>query len=186
LATVLVACRTWLRFRKFRRLFVDDGFVFFAWILVLVSSILWQIYADDMYLNSAITRGVQMPPADFVQRSEGFLKASAAVVFLFYTTLWSIKLSFLFFFRRLYVNVGSWMRFWWLIFAVTVATWAVCVGNIEYKCLVRPLMEVATHCSGDSSRRFQRITLILNCVLDLVTDALGKYPILPHGACANS
>jgi hypothetical protein len=139
-----------------------------------VTTILWQIYADDMYLNSAVARGVQMPPPDFAERSEGFLKFSAGFVFLFYTILWCIKFSFLFFFRRLYVNVGSWMRFWWIIFVISVATWAVCVGNIEYNCLVKPLMEIAAHCSGASSRRFQKITLILNCVLDVVTDAMSK------------
>jgi hypothetical protein len=146
--------------------------------MVLATSVSWQLLADDMYLNNAVSRGVQMPPQDFVERSETFLKASAAIVFLFYSTLWSIKLSFLFFFRRLYINIaGRWMIFWWAITAATIATWAVCVGNIDYKCLVSPIAEIAMKCSNDRAVRYQRITLILNCVLDVVTDVLSEYLI---------
>ncbi|KAF2688990.1 hypothetical protein K458DRAFT_331710 [Lentithecium fluviatile CBS 122367] len=172
LATVFVLFRTFLRFHHFRRLFLDDAFVFIGWTMALVTTILWHLFAGDMFTNNAVARGAQIPGSDFVQRSEAFLTASAAVIFLFYSTLWSVKLSFLFFFRRLYVNVGSWMRYWWIILAFTMASWAVCVGNIEYKCLVSPLEYLVLHCNGDKSRRYQRTTLIVNCVFDLVTDVL--------------
>lgn len=117
-----------------------------------------------------------MPPPDFVTRSETFLKASTAIIILFYSTLWSIKLSFLFFFRRLYINVGGkWMRFWWTIMIITIASWAVCIGNIDYKCLVRPLEKIASTCSNDHAVRYQKLTLILNCILDTSTDVLSKF-----------
>jgi hypothetical protein len=133
-----------------------------------------------MFLNNSVSRGVRIPPPDFVTRSEVFLKASTAVIILFYSTLWSIKLSFLFFFRRLYINVsGGWMRFWWAIMVITIASWAVCIGNIDYKCLVRPLEEIALNCNTDDALRYQKITLILNCVLDTFTDVLSKFMSLP-------
>lgn len=172
LATLFVAFRTWVRIQQFRRLFVDDGFVFLGWTLVLATTIMWHYFAGAMFMNNAVARGAERAPDDYVQRSETFLTGSAAIIFFFYSTLWSVKLSFLFFFRRLYVNVSSWMKYWWVIFAIVVATWAVCVGNIEYKCLVSPLSYLVQHCNGDHSRRYQRTTLIINCVLDLVTDVL--------------
>jgi hypothetical protein len=174
LATIFVACRTYLRYRKFHRMFADDAFVFVAWTLMLVTSVLWQICAHDMYLNSAVARGVQMPPPDFVNRSEGFLKITVAIFFFFYSILWCIKLSFLFFFRRLYINMGRWMKLWWTTFVITVATWAVCVVMIEYKCLVNPLVEIAAHCSSGPSRRSQHTKLIWNCVVDVLTDVMSK------------
>jgi hypothetical protein len=144
--------------------------------MVLATSILWQLVAKDMFLNNSVSRGVQIPPPDFVTRSEVFLKASTAVIILFYSTLWSIKLSFLFFFRRLYINVGGkWMRFWWAITIITIASWAVCIGNIDYKCLVRPLEKIASTCNNGHAVRFQKLTLILNCILDTLTDVLSKF-----------
>lgn len=167
-----------MRFKTFRRLFPDDAFVLFAWAIILSTSILWQTIAKDMYFHGEIVRSSQVPPPDFKPRVERFLKGSAAFVFLFYTTLWSIKLSFLFFFRRLYLHVGRWMLFWWVILAITMASYFACIGDMEYDCLVDPLEEIATHCQSRESINFQRRTLIANCVLDVFTDILSKFPAL--------
>ncbi|KAF2201225.1 hypothetical protein GQ43DRAFT_471976 [Delitschia confertaspora ATCC 74209] len=172
LATLFVASRCALRYKAFRRFYLDDAFVALAWLIVLATSITWQILVRDMFLDNSVARGLQMPPVDFVERVERFLKGSAAIVFLFYSTLWSIKLSFLFFFRRLYPPVGRWNGFWWAIFGVTMASYFVCIGDIEYNCLVMPLTKIAAKCSSEKSIRFQRMTLIANCVLDVLTDVL--------------
>lgn len=180
LATLFVAFRTCVRVRQFHRLFIDDAFILTAWMMVFATTVMWHHFAEAMFINNAVSRGVQLPPIDFVERSETFLKGSAAIICLFYSTLWSVKLSFLFFFRRLYVNVGSWMRYWWVILAITVATWAACIGNIEYKCLISSLNYLVLHCNGERSRRFQRTTLIVNCVLDLFTDVLSEFLKVIH------
>jgi hypothetical protein len=177
LGTVLVAFRLGTRLQKFGRLFLDDAFVLFAWTIILANSILWQCIHKPMFVFPRVARGWQAPPPDFQSEFERFLKGSAAFIFLFYTCLWSIKLSFLWFFRRLYRHVGRWMIFWWVILAITLASWVVCVGDIEYDCLVEPLEKIMTHCQGDNSIKFQRGTLIANCVLDVVTDILSKCSI---------
>ncbi|KAL0261726.1 hypothetical protein SLS55_003156 [Diplodia seriata] len=104
-ATILSGLRFFLRFHVFRRFYLDDAFVLFAWIIALSITISWQILAKDMYLDNRVASGRQLPPVDFVPRVERFLKGSAAIVFLFYSTLWAIKLSFLLFFRRIYMNI---------------------------------------------------------------------------------
>ncbi|KAF2090211.1 hypothetical protein K490DRAFT_71845 [Saccharata proteae CBS 121410] len=173
LATIFIAFRTFVRIRTFRRLYVDDGFVFLAWTMLLAITITWQVLASDMYLDNDVATGKLFPPpADFAPRVEKFFRASVAIIFLFYSTLWSIKLSFLFFFRRLYMNIGKLMRLWWAVLALTVATWFVCIGTIEYNCLVPSLLEIEANCSSPYAVNFQRTTLQVNCVTDVVTDAL--------------
>ncbi|KAF1999552.1 hypothetical protein P154DRAFT_381605, partial [Amniculicola lignicola CBS 123094] len=172
IATIFVGCRAGLRFRTFRRFYIDDVFVLVAWVMVLASTILWQCLADSMYFINAVARGVQMPPSDFAERSESFSKASIALMVLFYSALWSIKLSFIFFFRRLYVNMGSWTRFWWITLTITIAAWAVCVGNVDFKCLMSPLAEKPLRCRTDSAIKFSKNTLMVNCMLDILTDTL--------------
>jgi hypothetical protein len=146
--------------------------------MMLASSIIWQSFAKEMFLSSAVVRGVETPPLDYAIRTEVFLKASTAIIILFYLTLWAIKLSFLFFFRRIYLNIASWMRYWWVIFTVTISCYFVCIGCINYNCLLKPLKEIAIQCSSDSTARSQRAILILNFVLDSFTDVLSKLSIL--------
>ncbi|OMP88825.1 hypothetical protein BK809_0005546, partial [Diplodia seriata] len=177
-ATILSGLRFFLRFHVFRRFYLDDAFVLFAWIIALSITISWQILAKDMYLDNRVASGRQLPPVDFVPRVERFLKGSAAIVFLFYSTLWAIKLSFLLFFRRIYMNIGRLVAVWWVILGFTIAAWAVCVGTIEYNCLVEPLVDIAEHCSGTRDIEYQRNTLMSNCILDVATDiAITCIPI---------
>ncbi|KAF2136435.1 uncharacterized protein K452DRAFT_279988 [Aplosporella prunicola CBS 121167] len=176
--TVFSGLRFLMRFKTFRRFYLDDALVLSAWLITLVIAVIWQVVADDMYLDNRVASGRQYPPADFIPRVERFLKSSAAIVFLFYTTLWTIKLSFLFFFRRLYMNMGKLVGVWWGILTFTIAAWACCVGTIDYNCLVDDLVNIADHCSGLKEIKFQRDTLIANCVLDVATDlAITSIPI---------
>ncbi|GME49708.1 hypothetical protein K490DRAFT_71845 [Neofusicoccum parvum] len=172
-ATVFTIFRYFIRVKTFRRLYLDDAWVFAAWLMALASTITWQCLAPNLYLSNAVTSGKLFPPPpDFVSKSETFLRGSVAIIFLFYTSLWCVKLSFLFFFRRLYMNMGRLMRIWWAFVIFAIATWAVCIGTIEYDCLVPPLAEIQARCKTTYSIYFQRTTLVVNCVLDIVTDLM--------------
>lgn len=123
-----------------------------------------------MYHVINVSAGREIPKSDFAFRSGKFFKSAAAVIILFYSSLWSIKISFLFFFRRLGTNVRHQKRLWWSIFCFTLATYFACIGSIQYSCLVRPFLYLAEHCATASAISFQQISLKLNCVWDVLTD----------------
>ena len=162
------------RIRTFKKLLVDDYFVLLALVFVFANAIIWQIYAGNMYYVVSVAAGLKIPGNDFAQLAESYFKSTAAVMVLFYSALWSIKISFLLLFKRLGTNVRGQKRIWWPVFGITLATYFACIGPIQYRCDVHSLEYVAIHCSGTASKTFQKITLKLNCAWDVITDCLSR------------
>lgn len=113
------------------------------------------------------------PPADFITRTERYYIGQLIVLISFYTSLYAVKLSFLLFFNRLGQNVHRQKYIWWPVLLFTLATYFVCIGDIQYKCIVRPFAEIVTSCSTADNIEFTLITLKLNCAMDVLTDFLS-------------
>ncbi|KAI4224913.1 MAG: hypothetical protein L6R36_004313 [Xanthoria steineri] len=171
-ATICCGLRGLARVRTFKKLLVDDYFVLLALSLVLASAITWQVFADDLYYIMRVSAGLEMPGKDFARVSGRYFKATLAVIILFYTALWSIKISFLLFFRRLGNNVRGQRRIWWPVLGVTLATYFACIGSIQYRCLISSFEYLAANCGTPAATSFQQITLKLNCAWDVITDCL--------------
>lgn len=171
---VFVIIRIFARLKALEKLFVDDVFVILALIMTFASAILWQTYAKFMFQLLAVAYGSQ-PGPNFATDFEHYSKASAAVVILFYSTLWAIKISFLIFFKRLGKNVRQQKLLWWSIFGFTMATYFASIGVIPYSCFVDSLDEVLRNCSTKSATRFQELAIKLNCLWDVLTDFMSLY-----------
>ncbi|KAL8993148.1 MAG: hypothetical protein Q9169_006569 [Polycauliona sp. 2 TL-2023] len=172
LAVICCGLRGLARIRTFKKLLIDDYFVLLSLSLVFASAITWQVFAERMYYVLRVSAGLEMPREDIAQVAGSYFKATLAVIILFYTALWSIKISFLLFFRRLGNNVRGQRRLWWPIFGITVATYFACIGTIQYQCLVSSFEYLATNCATPSATSFQQVTLKLNCAWDVITDCL--------------
>lgn len=160
--------------KAFRRLYADDFLVLFSWLLLLATAIIWQCVSNDLYQMLAVNSGhLSPPPATFNTDSERYLKSSLPIIIFFYTGLWSVKLSFLLFFRRLGNKVRGQKLHWWIVTGFTLVTWCTCIGTIQYDCLVLPFTKIVLSCSGLGAIKFQRITLKFNCAIDVFTDAMG-------------
>jgi hypothetical protein len=173
IATIALAFRYYVRIKTFRRLLPDDYLTSFAWIVLLATTILWQVIAPDMYELMEVTAMVRMPSAHFVEHAERYMKGSLAVLFMFYVGLWTVKMSFLLFFYRLGSQVTYYRVSWWIVTCITVACGAVCLGDIQYHCLADSLAVVSAKCLSGDAIQFQNITLKVNCALDVFTDALS-------------
>lgn len=174
IATICVSLRTFSRIKIFKRIWADDAFVIFALILVIANAIIWQIHAQAMFDLMAVSAEIESPGPNFISRSESYSKATVAVIIFFYSTLWSVKMSFLLFFRRLGTNVFSQKYIWWPVFIFTLATYFSCIGTIQYNCLVVPLQVIMEKCTQDAAVNFQEVTLKLNCAWDVISDFLSK------------
>lgn len=110
--------------------------VFIACLFLMTNTLIWQTSKDDMYETIAVASGqLYPPPLDLPKRTQTYLQRSTAVIVLFYSGLWAIKLSFMLFFRRLQQNVRNQKIVWWTILSIVVATWLACLGTIDYHCL---------------------------------------------------
>ena len=140
---------------------------------VLANAIIWQIYARHLYYVMNVSAGVELPGAGFAQLAESYFKSTTAVIVLFYSALWSIKISFLLLFKRLGTNVRGQKLLWWPIFTVVLATYFVCIGTIQYSCLVNSFEYLVANCKTPAATTFQQVTLKLNCAWDVITDCLS-------------
>ncbi|KAK4206939.1 hypothetical protein QBC37DRAFT_444784 [Rhypophila decipiens] len=159
-------------FRGARRLYWDDGLAILAAILVIITTALWQWVAHSMYLTLNVSVGAAVPPADFFSQLELWLRVSYVVQTFFYTTLTAVKLSLLFFFRRLGGHMDRLRYVWWPVLGLTLATWVTGLGTSQFKCLLGSSEYIITYCDKPWAIEFTTVTLKVNCALDVLTDVL--------------
>ncbi|KAF2229372.1 hypothetical protein EV356DRAFT_580858 [Viridothelium virens] len=166
-----VIFRAFVRVVTFRRLFADDFLVFAAWLMLLASTIIWQTQYPAMYTQYELSKATIEPTPQVLAAEKTLLRAEVAVFWLFYSCLWSVKLSFLLFFRRLGENVRRIGVWWWCVLGFTVVTWITCVGDIPYWCLLGSVEYTFTQCPTLHQVSYQWTTLHYNCAVDILSDA---------------
>ena len=130
--------RFYVRLKIFRCLHTEDPFVLIAWLINLANAVVWQNNASDLYTVIEVVDGQKiMPSPQFVSSVKSGLRSLFVSYLLYYTALWSVKLSFLFFFRHLGNSIRRQRILWYCVFVFTSATYVTCVGTINYKCLVQ-------------------------------------------------
>lgn len=147
-AAVAISClfvifRLAVRVRTFKKLQADDYLTVAAWCMFLASSIVWQLKAYILYWLYDVVYGRTQFSTEFLHDYSTFMPQIVTWNVLFYSCLWSIKFSFLVFFRRLQSRVERAQRiWWWVVFAITVATWVVCIADIDYNCSLRNVIYI--------------------------------------------
>ena len=136
--------RLTVKIRSFRRIYTDDCLVILAWAMLLGSAILWQVESPTLYELYAVTSGQKIPDAGFIARQIAFLRTIVPFTILFYSCLWTVKLSFLIFFRRLGANVRGHKAWWWFVLILIVLTWAACVADIHWVCSLGPFETISS------------------------------------------
>ena len=127
-----VAFRGYVRLRVFHRFFLDDILVLLAWLIFLANVILYQIMLPTLYLMTEVYH----LPEDFPAEFDFFLHAYMAASFAFWCCLWSIKASFLVFFRKLGHKVARQNMLWWCALSITVIGFIMNFAIWYYKCSV--------------------------------------------------
>jgi hypothetical protein len=133
-----------------------------------------------MYYILNVNAGIAPIEPDIAARTRRWLNISAVVEFLFYTILILFKLSMLFFFRRLGTSVDRFNYLWWPILLVSLITYFVSIGTVDYKCLFNSLEFITAFCTSPSGTRFLKTTLDINCALDVLSDFLSM-SLTPFG-----
>lgn len=131
-----VAFRIFVKIKSFRKLFSDDYLVIAAWLMLFIFAVLWQVMVPALYEQYAVEAGQKMPDLDFISKDTHFLRSLVPITMLFYSCLWTVKLSFLLFFRRLGGRVRGQKIWWWCILVVTALTWVACIVTVHFRCLV--------------------------------------------------
>ncbi|RAH63771.1 uncharacterized protein BO66DRAFT_444629 [Aspergillus aculeatinus CBS 121060] len=171
-STIFVVARIVIRLKTFRRLFVDDFFVLLAWILSVITGIVWRIESPVLYEMYALSAGKTPLTPGVVPRLNALMRFEAPFMVLFYTTLWCVKFSFLTFFYKLGSKIQTHRRWWWVVSVITLAVWVISVGDIDYQCSLGGVEFIFEQCSKPYHIRWQNGTFWANCAGDVITDLL--------------
>ncbi|PWY71379.1 hypothetical protein BO83DRAFT_427980 [Aspergillus eucalypticola CBS 122712] len=176
-AVLGVLMRLFIRFRVQRqRLSVDDWLLVLALCFLLASIvIMYRKVIDPMYLLVAMELGIKdvAVPADIIEVGYVYHEWSAICLTVSWCAFGAVKLSFLFFFKKLIDRIKPWQIYWW---AITVYTAAVLIyGSLIFflSCPYYYDMRQFTCSVGSKKGKVVAESIIL-----MVLDTLGDFLIL--------
>ena len=97
-----VAFRIGVRVKYFRRIWADDIMVIGACLMIFATACIYQSQATSLYKSYPLVIGKIPPTPENLANETTLLRAEVTEYYLFYTALWTVKLSLLVFFRRLF------------------------------------------------------------------------------------
>ncbi|KAL1961853.1 hypothetical protein VTN77DRAFT_977 [Rasamsonia byssochlamydoides] len=172
LSFVFLVARLGIRFRLSRRWRADDAFVLAAWLLSLGNTCIWTTVYKQTYIVLRVARGdITTIPANIGWIEKRYLRGQLAGYILAYSSLWSIKLSFLFFFRKLGEKYRLQQIIWWVVLVVVILSFGGCLGMLDYACEMSNLFESIENCQSPHSIWYERVSLRVSTIMDIVSDA---------------
>jgi len=171
IAIVAAAARTLFRVKQSRRLELDDVFLIVA--IITLSAFVGVVYTvrDLMYLSVYVSLGMKDPgfPLDGTFDPSksfhyyGMMDEAASV--LVWTSIFAIKFSFVFFFRKLTQRVRGIEIWWWIVVLALVPCALICMFLGFIIC---PTL----NCNPAALRNRENIFLDSTVSIDILTDVL--------------
>ncbi|KAE8340780.1 hypothetical protein BDV24DRAFT_151673 [Aspergillus arachidicola] len=153
---------------------INDMLILVGWLLSLGNGIVWSTVYKQMFqvllLNPGAT-DLSSIPANIGWIEERYLRGQLASYLLSYTSLWFIKLSFIFFFRKLGNRYRAQRVLWWVVLFFVIACYGVTLGVLDYACEMSSLEESIELCTSAHSIWYERVSLKIATSMDIVSDA---------------
>jgi len=171
---VAVLMRTFARWYKLRKapFEVEDCFMYLALVSFAIMTALYLATIPTFFNLAAITEGRMMPYPSLPDDLVVMLKEFFVVQFFFWLTLWAVKWSLLFMFRRLTDGIHFFNKIWWAIFVFSVLTFIGCCISNFTSCSSMKAWFTAGECMTPRDARAKNISLWFSLAADLSTDLL--------------
>jgi hypothetical protein len=170
---LLTIGRFTIRYRVRHRFYSDDIFHLSALIWLIISNALVEAMFPPARIMFEGPPGVKPPPSTVTK----FRKLQTAMTITFFVSQFSVKFSFLFFYKELFWVSQRFMRAWWCVGTfVFLGFWAVLAGNLTQCGDVRDIVNPAA-CA--KHKQYQHDARIYICTINLTTDlASTSLPIM--------
>ena len=176
---VFVVMRLAARWYKLRRppLQLDDIFMYLALVSFAITTALYYATIATFFNLMAIEAGKMAPYASLQSDLVVMLKEFFVVQFFFWLTLWAVKWSLLFMFKRLTDGLPRYNMIWWAVLAFSIITFiGACVSNFT-SCSSMHAWFTAGECTTARDSRAKDISLWFALAADLATDVLGTFHV---------
>ncbi|KAI0975055.1 hypothetical protein F4678DRAFT_485979 [Xylaria arbuscula] len=180
---IVVTIRFIVRYKLFGRLKADDFFVLAAVTFCLGSTITWTLCSKDLYLALPGEReSFTINPAEYIEKVATGLNANLASYILSYSALWSIKFSFMAFFKPLGEQLRSQRILWWTSLVFIFAGYVICIGLLDYRCLTSNGFTVLANCTSKKVADYSYAGIRVTTSLDIFSDVLTAIIRITVGA----
>lgn len=149
------------------------------WIMLIVLGMLMgcaivaQLRLHYVYIMEDVGNGLIPMPPTFMEDVPKALYGVFAQGLLGTIGIYAVKLSFLLFFYRLGNQITSYLIFWWCVALITLASFGVNMGLLEYKCMLSGLEVIFFECTSKADIAREWRNMIIYCTLDAFTDVLS-------------
>ncbi|KND91971.1 hypothetical protein TOPH_03282 [Tolypocladium ophioglossoides CBS 100239] len=172
LATCFLSLRLGFRFRQNRSFLADDYCIVFAWLCLLVMSILQTEQMDALFYVMYLTAGRVPVSAETGPRMEQLSRWQFPIIKLFWTVLWSVKASFLAIFYRLVKPFPTHRRLWYCVAVFTSLAYIGCVVASALTCSPPSDYFKAGRCQSPSDLWRMHFNVIFSTSVDITTDLM--------------
>ena len=170
---LVASFRTFVRWRYRKLSWLDDGFLAFAVVLLVVSLGLWFAMLDNLYKTEALIYdplGSLVLFNNIVQIAIDVQTYTSVYIAISITGIFAIKFSFLFFFRSLISRLRPMVIYWRIAVAYTALAWAISVAISFVAC---PYFDSrAVQCAQDDMLARALDVSIVLLVFDVTSDAM--------------
>ncbi|KAL8629349.1 hypothetical protein Q9189_004922 [Teloschistes chrysophthalmus] len=174
IAILFAFLRFIIRLYALRKLLEDDVAVMFALLLLLSLAIMYRYATPIMFELNDIATGKEKLTPDFISRAAVFLKLQFAIIVLFWTTIWVVKISFLIFYRTLFSGLPDHMFGWWIASGFTAVTyllsWAFQLGS----CVPISHYFILGACETPRDIHYSNACLYVAAAGDVASDIMSK------------
>ncbi|KAF2837383.1 hypothetical protein M501DRAFT_1059372 [Patellaria atrata CBS 101060] len=174
LSVISVTGRAIIRFKSRPAVALDDYLVFFGCACLIAATGLIYRNFDNMYLTQGIWIRPELAFSAGAERMFTALKEfntyNKIALSLLWTATFSVKLSFLAFFRRLIQSVNRIHQYYWFVVGLTIISWVFVIGEPHILCPHVGLKSMECAQNFDSKLYYSLTGLVTG--LDIVTDLL--------------
>ncbi|KAK3179175.1 hypothetical protein K4F52_009364 [Lecanicillium sp. MT-2017a] len=173
-AFVFVAIRFGARWYKLGKLplQMEDLFMYLALAAFAITCALYLATIPTFFNVTAISDGRMQPYPSLERDLVVMLQEFFVVQFFFWLTLWAVKWSLLFMFRRLTEGLPAYNNVWWAVLVFSILTFiGACVSNFT-SCSSMHAWFTAGECSTPRDAKAKEISLWFSLAGDLSTDLL--------------
>lgn len=165
------AARTSTRFYRFRKITIDDIFLVLAVLFFAASTVVIHISKPLIYHLSYLNLGLLIPIGNFNPIALRYSILDNLATIFVWSSLFSVKISFLLFFKQLIERVRHIQIWWWIVFSLVCAAAPV---NMFMGFFICPnfTLELSEACPTASIVSNTITYLYTSCILDILTDLI--------------
>lgn len=124
----------YLKWRQKRFFEIETAFLLFGLASYITYQVDWLVMFPPMYNVNELQEGLIDIYPSFSEDLHIYILLITIGTLLLWTILWSIKLSLLFLYRRLLHGLPNQMRWWWVVFVITVTSYIFCMATTFTSC----------------------------------------------------